>query len=124
VLLIDAVVECTLEAVVRRIEQIGTGESWEVLPMADILHVENAQLGLKSKIFMTVLRHALTGMKVRLVFLSFCYMLTIHEMPFACFTEWARRARDHANVGQAANSNSPEDCSSSNIDSLSRNLLH
>jgi len=55
--------KCTLEAVVRRIEQIGTGESWEVLPMADILHVENAQLGLKSKIFMTVLRHALTGMK-------------------------------------------------------------
>lgn len=53
----------TLEVVLRRIEQIGTGESWDQLHIADILHEENTQLGLKSKIFMTVLRHALTGMK-------------------------------------------------------------
>jgi len=52
-----------LEAVLRRVELTGTGGSWEQLSFADILHEENTHLGLKPKTFMTVLRHALTGMK-------------------------------------------------------------
>jgi len=36
--------------------------------IVDILRDENVKLGLKPMVYMTVLRHALTGMKVRVVF--------------------------------------------------------
>ena len=44
---------------------IAAGGPWDQLGIADMLHEENGRLGLKPKTFMTVLRHALTGMKVR-----------------------------------------------------------
>jgi len=53
----------TLEAVLRHVEPSSTEDSWDHLDINDMLHNENIRLGLKSKIFMTVLRHALTGMK-------------------------------------------------------------
>lgn len=59
----------TLEAIIRRVEPTPPGQSWDPLTIVDILHDENLKLGLKQKTFMTVLRHALTGMKVCNVFL-------------------------------------------------------
>ena len=69
--------ENTLKAVLQRLESSATGESWDQLNFNDILHEENVRLGLKSKVFMTVLRHALTGMKVCLIHLS---LLVADEM--------------------------------------------
>ena len=38
---------------------------WETGALSQLLHDENAKTGLKQKEYMTILRHALTGMKVR-----------------------------------------------------------
>jgi len=51
-----------LEAVLKRVEPPAE-ELWDQLDFTAVLHEENTRLGLKPKIFMTVLRHALTGMK-------------------------------------------------------------
>jgi Anticodon binding domain len=60
----DRTLEQTLEAILRRTEQLSNEGSWNLLNVSDMLKEENARLGLKSKVFNTVLRHALTGMKV------------------------------------------------------------
>lgn len=71
----ETVSENTLEAVIARLSSPtftsttdtpteADAESWIALPIADILHEENARLDIKPKVFMTVLRHAVTGMKV------------------------------------------------------------
>ena len=39
--------------------------AWDVDAVADALHDENAKTGMRTKAFMTVLRHALSAMKVR-----------------------------------------------------------
>ncbi|OBZ78674.1 putative glutamate--tRNA ligase, mitochondrial [Grifola frondosa] len=39
------------------------GENWDSLHFADILHEEMSKIGIKLKDYMTILRHALTGMK-------------------------------------------------------------
>ena len=41
--------------------------SWDASTLSTVLHDEIANLQVKSKVFMTVLRRELTGMKVRLV---------------------------------------------------------
>jgi len=53
----------TLEAILRRIEQLSNEDLWDLVNIRDMLKEENTRLGLKSKVFNTVLRHALTGMK-------------------------------------------------------------
>ncbi|KAF7964718.1 hypothetical protein HWV62_3671, partial [Athelia sp. TMB] len=56
-----------LDAVASRLRALQPTEHdaewWTALPFSDILHSEIDALGVKSKEFMTVLRHALTGMK-------------------------------------------------------------
>jgi len=50
-----------LSTVKARLE--ASPERWEELDLAGILHKERLTLGLSTKVFMRVLRHALTGMK-------------------------------------------------------------
>ena len=38
---------------------------WEPTSLSEVLHGENAKLDIKQKDYMTILRHRLTGMKVR-----------------------------------------------------------
>lgn len=59
----------------QRLEQESALKQWSDVKFADILHDENARLGIKSKVFMTVLRHTFTGMKVRCSSLSSCRLL-------------------------------------------------
>ena len=51
-----------LTGVVPRLELV---ESWEEDELAAVLHEASHDLGVAQKTFMTVLRHALSGMKVR-----------------------------------------------------------
>ena len=44
------------------------GLDWNTIKFEDVLHAEVAKLGVKQKHYMTVLRHALTGMKVNFLF--------------------------------------------------------
>ncbi len=48
---------------VGRLRDLGT--AWETVALSEVLHDENAKTSLKQKEYMTILRHALTGMKVR-----------------------------------------------------------
>jgi len=43
-------------------------EPWHGVDINDILLESNAKVGLPHKVFMTILRHALSGMKVRVFF--------------------------------------------------------
>lgn len=64
-LLTPVIEDATLEAIIQRIDPAPAGQQWNLLTtLVDILHDENAKLGLKQKVFMTTIRHALTGMKV------------------------------------------------------------
>ncbi len=42
----------------------GPLANWEIATLSEVLHDENAKTSLKQKEYMTILRHALTGMKV------------------------------------------------------------
>ncbi|KAF8879922.1 glutamyl-tRNA synthetase [Infundibulicybe gibba] len=57
----------TPEQRVRVLEAVGevvrTAEPWGAPRLLDLLHSEREQLGISNKVFMTVLRHALSGMK-------------------------------------------------------------
>lgn len=55
----------TLQPTLERLRAIPAQE-WEAYDVASVLHEENKKTGLKSKVYMTVMRHALSGMKVRL----------------------------------------------------------
>ena len=47
------------------VSRLSGGIQWEVATLSHVLHDENAKTSLKQKEYMTILRHALTGMKVR-----------------------------------------------------------
>lgn len=55
-----------VESLVGRLRGLET--AWETAALSEVLHDENAKTSLKQKEYMTILRHALTGMKVRLRF--------------------------------------------------------
>lgn len=55
--------DTTLQAVKSRLETEPA--SWVDTEISQVLHEETEKVSLKTRIFMTVLRHALTGMKVR-----------------------------------------------------------
>ena len=55
-------------SLISRLEDSQT--SWDVTSLSGMLHEENAKASLKQKEYMTILRHALTGMKVRRMHLS------------------------------------------------------
>ncbi|KZP08927.1 hypothetical protein FIBSPDRAFT_760636 [Athelia psychrophila] len=56
-----------LDAVASRLRALRPTEPeaewWTAVAFSDVLHTEMEAVGIKSKVFMTVLRHALTGMK-------------------------------------------------------------
>ncbi|EIM92053.1 glutamyl-tRNA synthetase [Stereum hirsutum FP-91666 SS1] len=51
-----------LQPTLERLRAIPSQE-WEAYDVASVLHEENKKTGLKSKVYMTVMRHALSGMK-------------------------------------------------------------
>ena len=57
--------ERTLEAVITRLDSASTDASWDTLDIGNLIHEERAKTGVNQKVFMSTLRHALTGMKVR-----------------------------------------------------------
>lgn len=57
--------EKVIDSLVTRLE--GMQGSWDAASLSAVLHDENAKMGLKQKEYMTILRHRLTGMKVRCV---------------------------------------------------------
>jgi glutamyl-tRNA synthetase len=54
-------------AVQRTAARLGSSSPWNVQTIADALHAENKVAGVKPARFMTTLRHAMSGVKVRLL---------------------------------------------------------
>ncbi|OJT08520.1 Glutamate--tRNA ligase [Trametes pubescens] len=52
-----------VESLLGRLRDLQT--AWETATLSEVLHDENAKTSLKQKEYMTILRHCLTGMKVR-----------------------------------------------------------
>jgi len=58
-------------AVQRTAARLGSSSPWNVQTIADTLHAENKVVGVKPARYMTTLRHAMSGVKVRIL-LVFC----------------------------------------------------
>ena len=83
--------QAAMQGTAARLRSMSPGD---VQAIADVLHTENKAAGVKPARFMTALRHAMSGMKVSSLRISF--LVQKHDPPNP---EWAERCGDNGCVG-------------------------
>ena len=99
-ILITLCAETVIRGLLSRLRSVLS--SWDPATLTDVLHDENRKTSLKQKEYMTILRHALTGMKVRSCLLQpikLKLMFILRRPDLALLTSFLSLARNAALQG-------------------------